>query len=164
MPGQAPDPGCTSDAGCRPLRFGASPTRSQSAWMTSVSAEYLGIYCSTSAHAASAVADTSKNTAVYAPMRPLLNSVVDSSLPAPPGAAAGKFFLKQAPFAVSSPELKLEHVKPSYAILDAFHRERACTATVAGPARGACLQRAGTVHAGPAVDSGLFISPFSEMS
>lgn len=34
-----------------------------------------------------------------------------------------KFFLRKAPFAVSGPELKLEHVKPSYVILDAFHRE-----------------------------------------
>lgn len=32
-----------------------------------------------------------------------------------------KFFLRRAPFAVSGSELKLEHVKPAYAILDAFH-------------------------------------------
>lgn len=32
-----------------------------------------------------------------------------------------KFFLKKAPFGVPVPELKLEHVKPAYAILDAFH-------------------------------------------
>ncbi|KAK9808985.1 hypothetical protein WJX72_007373 [[Myrmecia] bisecta] len=32
-----------------------------------------------------------------------------------------KFFQHKAPFAVAGPELKLEHVKPAYAMLDAFH-------------------------------------------
>ncbi len=38
-----------------------------------------------------------------------------------------RFFLKHAPFAVPGGELKLDHVRPAYAVLDAFHH-----ATVAG--------------------------------
>jgi dynein heavy chain len=32
-----------------------------------------------------------------------------------------RFFLKRAPFSVSGGELKLEAVRPAYAVLDAFH-------------------------------------------
>lgn len=32
-----------------------------------------------------------------------------------------RFFLKRAPFAVLGGELKLEHVRPAYHVLDAFH-------------------------------------------
>eukprot|EP00882_Tetradesmus_deserticola_P029206 GHRQ01032666.1.p1 GENE.GHRQ01032666.1~~GHRQ01032666.1.p1 ORF type:complete len:122 (-),score=28.89 GHRQ01032666.1:279-644(-) len=39
----------------------------------------------------------------------------------PPVTPESRFFLKRAPFTVSGGDLRLEAVRPAYAVLDAFH-------------------------------------------